>query len=164
MSSYSEYLSRSQQRLTKYVDTRPHRSAGHQTEILKRVAASTKLELTTTNSICASTTDFNSQPNQKVISGGHSVQDTSSVLDYNAGQAVAQGLLPANAKASQITSVCYSRTQAPEFNDKLAADPQLALKQAAKNALRNCCQTCKKVVFASGCACTGSKAFKTTAS
>jgi hypothetical protein len=40
MSSYSEYLSRKMQKTQKFVDTRPHRDAGHQTEIVKRLAAS----------------------------------------------------------------------------------------------------------------------------
>jgi len=60
--------------------------------------------------------------------------------------------------------VCYSSTTIPELNDKLAADTQLAAKQAEKNAYQRGyatanCPTCggiygpTKVQFASGCNC-----------
>lgn len=38
MSSYSEWLGRKMQNERKYLDTRPHRDAGHHTEVLKRQA------------------------------------------------------------------------------------------------------------------------------
>ena len=44
MSSYSEYLGRMKQRMVTITDTRPHRDAGHQTEIVRRLAASGNLE------------------------------------------------------------------------------------------------------------------------
>lgn len=38
MPSYSEWLGRHLQNQKKFLDTRPHRDAGHQTEIVKRDA------------------------------------------------------------------------------------------------------------------------------
>ena len=87
---------------------------------------------------------------------------TSRYVEYKTGQAVAQAELPANAKASQImnTMPCLSTTTLPELNDKLAADAELSKIQAARQTYgngyySNCCPNCKKVLFASGCNCTG---------
>lgn len=164
MSSYSEYLSRQQQRLQKFVDTRPHRDAGHQTEIVKRRAAAAVLE--TPVAVGSGNYTLNAPTTRKVngsefgyrlnYAGGHQVQDTSLFEAFEAGQAVAQSELPRNAKASQIREVCYSSSVVPEYNDRLAADPQLAAVQAARNAyLRgNCCTVCgKPPTLASGCNC-----------
>lgn len=160
MSSYSEYLGRLKQRLPKVQDTRPHRDAGHQTEIVKRLAASgVQEQLTTTYSgnlvLDAASTRVNAP-----IKGGHSVQDTAVYNEYTAGQAVAQSSTPANAKPSQITPVCYSSTVVPEYNDRLAADAQLAAVQSAKNQFQrgwntaSCCLVCgKPPVFDGGCEC-----------
>jgi len=94
------------------------------------------------------------------FSGGHSVQDTAMYNEYTAGQAVAQGALPRHAKTSQITPVCYSSTVVPEWNDRLAADAQLAAVQASKNQFArgyntaSCCLVCgKPPVFDGGCEC-----------
>lgn len=80
--------------------------------------------------------------------------------EYTAGQAVAQGAMPQNAKTSQITPVCYSSSVVPEINDRLAADAQLSLVQAAKNQYARgyntaaCCLVCgKPPVFDGGCEC-----------
>jgi len=160
MSSYSEYLGRLKQRLPKVQDTRPHRDAGHQTEIVKRLAASGVLEtlrpaVSGNMVLNAPSTRVNS-----VIKPSHRVQDTALFNEYTAGQAVAQGALPRNAKASQITPVCYSSTVVPEINDRLAADSQLSAIQAAKNQYQrgyntaSCCQVCgKPPVFDGGCEC-----------
>jgi primosomal protein N' len=79
--------------------------------------------------------------------------------EYVAGQSVAQGQR-ANTKASQITNTmpCLSSSQLPEINDRLAADAQLSLIQAArqnygKGYATNCCQNCKKVLVADSCNC-----------
>jgi hypothetical protein len=65
-----------------------------------------------------------------------------------------------NAKAPQISLVCYSSSTMPDYNDRLAADTQLAAVQAAKNAYQRgwssaaCCQVCgKPPQFDSGCQC-----------
>ena len=160
MSSYSEYLNRLKQRLPKVQDTRPHRDAGHQTEIVKRLAASGVLE---TLSPAMSGNMVLNAPSTQVnspIKTSHSVQDTAMYNEYTAGQAVAQSSLPRNAKASQITPVCYSSTVVPEYNDRLAADSQLAAVQAAKNQFQrgwntaSCCLVCgKPPVFDRGCEC-----------
>jgi hypothetical protein len=160
MSSYSEYLGRLKQRLPKVQDTRPHRDAGHQTEIVKRLAASGVLE---TWSPAVSGNLVLNGPSTQVnspIKPSHSVQDTALYNEYTAGQAVAQGALPRNAKTSQITPVCYSSTVVPEYNDRLAADSQLAAVQAAKNQFQrgwntaSCCLVCgKPPVFDGGCQC-----------
>lgn len=160
MSSYSEYLGRLKQRLPKVQDTRPHRDAGHHTEIVKRIAASGVLE--TLSPAVSGNMMLNAPSTQvnSVIKPSHSVQDTALFNEYTAGQAVAQSALPANAKTSQITPVCYSTTAMPELNDRLAADVQLSAIQASKNqyargyTTASCCLVCgKPPVFDSGCEC-----------
>jgi hypothetical protein len=167
MSSYSEYLNRQKQRLPKILDTRPHRDAGHHTEIVKRLAASGVLETATAVGSCVAVLD--APTTQKSLtgengfrqnySGGHSVQDTSTYNAYTAGQAVAQSA-KADTKTSQISLVCYSSTAVPEINDRLAADRQLAAVQLAKNQYARgystsaCCDVCgKPPTYASGCNC-----------
>ena len=154
MSSYSEYLSRQQQRLQKFVDTRPHRDAGHQTEIVKRRAAAAVLESTNPARAGVVVLDGPSTRVNSFYAKAHFVQDASAFAGFEAGQALAQS--EKTSKASQIQEVCYSSTTVPEYNDRLAADPQLAAVQAARNAyLRgNCCTVCgKPPTLASGCNC-----------
>lgn len=160
MSSYSEYLSRKMQRTPKVLDTRPHRDAGHQTEIVKRLAAAGVQEQKTTTLSGNLVLDGPSTRVNAPIKGGHSVQDTSRYADYVAGQAVAQSAMAVNAKAPQISQVCYSSTTMPDYNDRLAADAQLAAAQAAKNTYARgwntaaCCTVCgKPPQFKGGCAC-----------
>lgn len=160
MSSYSEYLARKMQRTPQILDTRPHRDAGHQTEIVKRLAASAVQEQKTTTYsgnlvLNAASTQVNAP-----IKGGHSVQDAAVYASYVAGQAVAQSERAMNAKPSQITLPCYSSSAMPDINDRLAADPQLAAVQAAKNAYGRgwttaaCCMVCgEPPVFVGGCQC-----------
>ena len=161
MSSYSEYLGRLKQRLPQYIDTRPHRDAGHQTEVVKRLAASGKLE--TPTAVFSGNHVLNA-PSTRVdapYKGGHKVQDAEAYVLYTAGQAVAEGALAVNAKPSQIQAVCYSSTAVPEINDRLAADSQLAAVQAAKNTYgrgwntSSCCQVCgKPSQYTTACPCT----------
>ena len=160
MSSYSEYLGRQKQRLQIYTDTRPHRDAGHQTEIVKRLAASGVQESKTPAPAGVLVLDGPSTQVRSFYAKAHSVQDTAIFNEYTAGQAVAQSSTPANTKASQILAVCYSSAVVPELNDRLAADPQLAAIQAAKNTYQrgwntaSCCLVCgKPPVFDSGCQC-----------
>ncbi len=158
MSSYSEYLSRQQQRLQKVVDTRPHRDAGHHTEVVKRLAASGVQE--SLNPASAGVTVLNGPSTrvQSFYAKAHTVQDTSVYNAYTAGQAVAQS--EKTPKESQISQVCYSSTVVPEYNDRLAADAQLSAIQDAKNKYARgystaaCCQVCgKPPALASGCSC-----------
>lgn len=156
MSSYSEYLSRQQQRLQKFRDTRPHLDASHHTTNVKRLAAGQVLEQWNPASACVTVLDGPSTRVQSRYAQAHQVQDASAFTEYNAGQEYAQFRRPENRKAPQIREVCYSSTVVPEYNDRLAADPQLAAVQAARNAyLRgNCCTVCgKPPTLASGCAC-----------
>jgi hypothetical protein len=160
MSSYSEYLSRKMQRTPKILDTRPHRDAGHQTEIVKRLAASGVQELKTTTVSGNVVLDGPSTRVNSMIKGGHSVQDTTVYTEYTAGQAVAQSAMPVNAKTSQITLPCYTSAAMPDFNDRLAADAQLARVQDAKNAYArgwataSCCKVCgEPPQFKGGCQC-----------
>lgn len=154
MSSYSEYLSRKMQRTQKFLDTRPHRDAGHQTEIIKRLAASgvqeNKTPVPSGNMMLnAPSTQVNAP-----YKTAHTVQDQSIYNEYTAGQAVAQSSKPTNAKASQIEQICYSSTTIPEYNDLLASDTQLALKQEAKNNIRNCCRLCgEPIQYTTACPC-----------
>ena len=160
MSSYSEYLGRMQQRLPSIQDTRPHRDAGHQTEIVKRLAASGVQDSKRPASACVLVLDGPTTRVNSRYAKAHTVQDQSIYNEFTAGQAVAQSHLPRNAKTPQISNVCYSSTTIPEYNDLLRTDAQAALKQAAKNAYQRgystaaCCQVCgKPPVFAKGCAC-----------
>ena len=153
MSSYSEYLGRMQQRL-------PNIDAGHQTEIVKRLAASGVQESKTPTSSCVLVLDGPTTRVNSRYAKAHTVQDQSTYNEFTAGQAVAQSELRINAKTSQISNVCYSSTTIPEYNDLLRTDTQAALKQAAKNAYQNgystaaCCQVCgKPPALSSGCAC-----------
>jgi len=161
MSSYSEYLGRYQQRMVTITDTRPHRDAGHQTEIVKRLAASGNLETRVASTACAIVLNAPSTASSSgyLHGGGHKVQDAPMYAEYIAGQSVAQGDR-ANTKASQITNTapCLSSSQLPEINDRLAADAQLSLIQAARQNYgngyaNNCCPNCKKVVLAGSCNC-----------
>ena len=155
MSSYSEYLSRKMQKTQKFLDTRPHRDAGHQTEIVKRLAASAVQESKTPvysgNMMLNAPSTRVDAPYKKA----HSVQDISQYSDYTSGQAVAQSSTLVNTKAAQISLTCYSSAAMPEYNDLLASDTQLALKQAAKNNLNNCCRLCgEPAQYTTACPCT----------
>ena len=162
MSSYSEYLNRYKQRMVTITDTRPHRDAGHQTEIVRRLAASGNLETRVAATACARVLNAPSTLSESgfLHGGGHTVMDAPMYAEYTAGQAVAQGELRVNAKTSQITNTmpCLSSAQLPEINDKLFADDELSKIQAARQMYgngyaNNCCPNCKKVLFASGCNC-----------
>jgi hypothetical protein len=160
MSSYSEYLGRMKQRLAKVQDTRPHRDAGHQTEIVKRLAASGVQESKTPASAGVLVLNGPSTQVKSFYAKAHTVQDTAVYNEYTAGQAVAQSAEPQNAKTSQIQPVCYSSSVMPEINDRLAADAQLARVQAAKNIYQRgwntaaCCLVCgEPPQFKGGCAC-----------
>jgi len=161
MSSYSEYLGRMKQRMVTITDTRPHRDAGHQTEIVKRLAASGNLETRVASTACAIVLNAPStaSPAGYLHGGGHKVQDAPMYTEYVAGQSVAKEAR-ANTKASQITNTapCLSSSQLPEINDRLAADAQLSLIQAARQNYgngyaNNCCPNCKKVLLADSCNC-----------
>jgi hypothetical protein len=123
------------QRMVTITDTRPRRDAGHQTEIVKRLAASGNLETRVASTACAVVLNAPSTatPSTCLHGGGHTVQDTAIYSEYAAGQTLAQATR-ANTKASQITNTapCLSSSQLPEINDRLAADAQLSLIQAAR--------------------------------
>lgn len=140
------------QRTQQFLDTRPHRDAGHQTEIVKRLAASGVQESKTPASAGVLVLDGPSTQVKSFYAKAHTVQDQSTYNDYTAGQAVAQSAK--TPKAPQIEQVCYSSTTMPDFNDKLRIYPQEALKQAAKNSLHNCCRLCgEPVQYTTSCPC-----------
>jgi hypothetical protein len=160
MSSYSEYLGRMKQRLPSFQDTRAHRDAGHQTEIVKRLAASGVQE--SLNPVPSGNMMLNAPSTRvnSVYKKAHTVQDTAVYNEYTAGQAVAQSSTRANTKAAQIQDTCYTSTTVPEFNDRLRTDSQLALVQAAKNAYARgyssaaCCIVCgKPAQYTTSCPC-----------
>jgi hypothetical protein len=134
MSSYSEYLGRMKQRMQTVKDTRPHRDAGHQTEIVKRIAASGVLDSKTPKSAGVMVLNGPSTRINSYYGKAHSVQDAAIYADYVSGQAVAQSEMRVNAKTPQINVTCYSSTAIPEYNDKLRTDSSLATIQAAKTA------------------------------
>jgi hypothetical protein len=153
MSSYSEYLSRKMQRTQQFLDTRPHRDAGHQTEIVKRLAAAAVQESKTPRTAGVLVLNGPSTQVKSFYAKAHSVQDQSTYNDYTAGQAVAQSA-KSDTKASQIQQVCYSSDVMPDYNDLLDTYPQLAAKQAAKNNLNNCCRLCgEPAQYTTACPC-----------
>lgn len=141
-------------RLPNIVDTRPHRDAGHQTEIVKRLAASGVQESKNPASAGVLVLNGPSTQVQSFYAKAHTVQDTAVYNEFSAGQAVAQGALPVNAKTPQIQNVCYSADVIREKQDTLRLYPQEALKQAAKNNVRNCCQLCgEPIQYTTSCNC-----------
>ena len=147
-------------------DTRPHRDAGHQTEIVKRLAASGNLETAVAKTACALVLNAPSTRGESgyLHGGGHTVQDAPMYTEYAAGQALARAELPMNAKTSQITNTmpCLSAAQLPEINDKMAADPTgfgaiYNAKQLQGKGYNTCltCGATRNPQFASGCNCTG---------
>lgn len=156
MSSYSEYLSRKMQRTQQFLDTRPHRDAGHQTEVIKRLAASAVQESKTPARAGVLVLDGPSTRVNSFYAKAHTVQDTSVYNDYTAGQAVAQSEKPVNAKASQISQVCYSASVMPDFNDTLRLNAGEAAKQLLKNQglKKTCCTVCgEPVQYTTACPC-----------
>lgn len=164
MSSYSEYLNRHKQRLTKIVDTRPHRDAGHQTEIIRMQAAAGNYETVVPQTACVLVLDAPSTASaaSRLYGGGHTVQDASLFVAYAGGGAVANGAMLKNAKASQITLPCYTSAMIPELQDMLAGtalvgnvDRTVYAKRQGYNTTPNgnCCLVCKRVEFAAPCSC-----------
>jgi len=164
MSSYSEYLGRYKQRMVTITDTRPRRDAGHQTEIVKRLAASGNLETAVAKTACVLVLNTPSTRSAAGFNhgGGHNVQDAPMYAEYTAGQAVAQGALAKNAKAAAITNTmpCLSSAQLPEINDKIAADPTgfgaiYNAKQLGGKGYNSCltCGATYKAQFVAGCNC-----------
>jgi hypothetical protein len=171
MSSCSEYLNRMKQRLPNIVDTRPHRDASHQTEIVRMLAASGNYETVVPKTACTVVLNNPSTASSAntVYGGGHNVQDASAFLAFQGGGAIANGAIRANAKTSQITTTCYTSATVPELQDMLAGtalvgkiDPAVyAIQQGHKTTPRNgkCCLTCKRTSLAPTCtACAGALA------
>lgn len=167
MSSYSEYLNRFKQRLPNIVDTRPHRDASHQTEIVRMLAASGNYETVVPKTACTVVlnTPSTASSANTVYGGGHNVQDMSAFVAYKAGAALAGAEMRVNAKASQITKTCYTSAMIPELQDQLAGTALIgsvdrtvyANRQGYKTTANgNCCPTCKRVEFSATCsACAG---------
>jgi hypothetical protein len=159
--SCSEYLGRQKQRMTQILDVRPHRDAGHQTEIIRRLAASGNFETAVVPPACTTTLNMTAvmPASQFYSGGGHQVRDAAHRTEYIGGQAVAMSSSARNAKVGPqlVREGCMTNATLPEINDKLAADANLSRIQAEKNArargYATCCQTCKKVVFANTCSC-----------
>ena len=159
--SCSEYLGRQKQRMTQILDVRPHRDAGHQTEIVRRLAASGNFETAVVRPVCTTTLNMTATmpASQFYSGGGHQVRDAQHRTEFIGGQAVAMSSSARNAKVGPqlIREGCMTRSTLHEVNDKLAADANLSRIQAEKNArargYTTCCETCKKVVFAGACAC-----------
>lgn len=145
------------QRTQQFLDTRPHRDAGHQTEIIKRLAASAVQESKTPARAGVIVLDGPSTQVRSFYAKAHTVQDTSVYNAYTAGQAVAQSEKPVNTKASQISQVCYSSTVMPDFNDTLRLNTSESAKQLLKNQALNktCCRLCgEPIQYTTACPCT----------
>jgi len=126
MSSYSEWLGRKLQNEKKYLDTRPHRDAGHQTEVVKR-AATVRLDRRPT---------------------GQRVVEASLFTDYVGGLEYSAAAR-ANTKAPQISPVCTTVAEPPppKYTN------QAVLKGLGKAKLANCCVTCGVSNDAGPCPC-----------
>lgn len=141
-------------RLPQIVDTRPHRDAGHQTEIVKRLAASAVQESKTPASAGVMVLNGPSTQVRSFYAKAHTVQDTELFHAFEAGQAVAQSERIVNRKTPQISQTCYSSNVIREKQDTLRIYPQEALKQAAINNLNNCCRLCgEPVQYTTACPC-----------
>lgn len=144
------------QRTQKFLDTRPHRDAGHQTEVVKRLAASAVQESKTPARAGVLVLDGPSTRVNSFYAKAHTVQDTAVYNAYTAGQAVAQSEKPVNAKTPQISQVCYSASVMPDFNDTLRLNSDEAAKQLLKNQGLNrlCCRLCgEPVQYTTSCPC-----------
>lgn len=130
MSSYSEWLGRKLQNEKKYLDTRPHRDAGHHTEVVKRLAVATLAERPT----------------------GKPVVEASTYTDYVGGVGLRTGTA-ANTKAPQITQVCASVNGVDNRYPSPAYTNRAVLAGLGKAKLANCCVTCGVVLSADRCGC-----------
>ena len=121
MSSYSEWLGRKMQNEKKYLDTRPHRDAGHHTEVVKRLAVATLAERPT----------------------GKPVVEASTYTDFVGGVGL-RTATRANTKAPQIEQTCVS-VQGVETRYPLPSyTNQAVLKGLGKAKIANCCSGCGK--------------------
>ena len=130
MSSYSEWLGRKMQNERKFLDTRPHRDAGHHTEVVKRLAVAT----------------LGRRPT------GKPVVEASTYTDFVGGADV-RAATAANTKAPQITMVCTTvsgeatRARLPPYTNPVV------LRGLGRSTLANCCVTCGVVQGADPCVC-----------
>jgi hypothetical protein len=149
MSSYSEYLGRLKQRIPNYIDTRPRRDAGHQTEVVKRLAAATVQE--SLNPAVSGNLVLNAPSTRLTTKWNgvrHVVKDTSLYNEYTSGQAVAQ----VTQKPAQIVATCCVT---PEINARMAADSEYAKIVKARQGVRaDCCSLCGETYGAAVCGCT----------
>lgn len=177
--SCSEYLTRQQLRLPKYIDTRPRMTCGQMTEI-KRQQASAVYEQFLPATACTSTLNAPSTvpARSMTIARGHSVKDASAYVSHASANAVSVtwNTKPVTNGVSQIQATCYgpianingsgqSIEQIREINDTIklstllpTTDPNYRKEDIvykARQSINNCCQMCGKVNFASACACTG---------
>lgn len=128
MSSYSEWLGRHLQNQQKFLDTRPRRDAGHQTEVVKRQA----------------TVRIDRRPT------GLRVMPASGFTDYIGGVQYRTGQGAQN-KTAQLAQVCASVAEPPLRNEILYPE---VLKGLGRSKLANCCVTCGPTSDATNCPCT----------
>lgn len=126
MPSYSEWLGRKMQNEQKFLDTRPHRDAGHHTEVVKRLAVAT----------------LGRRPT------GKPVVEASTYTDFVGGADV-RAATRANTKPPQLTMVCtpVAEPPPPAYTN---AD---VLRGLGKAKLANCCVTCGVTQDAGPCPC-----------
>lgn len=126
MPSYSEWLGRKLQNQQKFLDTRPHRDAGHHTEVVKR------------NAIAV----LGKRPT------GKPVVEASTFTDYVGGSEYRQGTA-ANTKTPQISQTCTVVREPPPPPYTNAS----VLKGLGRSTLANCCVTCGATNGAGPCPC-----------
>lgn len=129
MPSYSEWLGRQLQREQKFLDTRPHRTASHHTEVIKRAA----------------TAVIDRRPT------GLKVLPASAFTDYRGGVAfrTAERAAPSPASSAQLTIRCATVAEPPP---PVYTNPRV-LEGLGKAKLANCCVTCGVTNDAGPCPC-----------
>lgn len=126
MPSYSEWLGRKLQNEQKYLDTRPHRTAAHHTEVIKRGAVAV----------------LDTRPT------GKPVVEASTYSDYVGGVAL-RTATQANTKPPQLLQVCTTVAEPPPPKYTNTA----ILAGLGKAPLANCCVTCGVTALAGPCPC-----------
>lgn len=126
MPSYSEWLGRKLQNEQKFLDTRPHRTAAHHTEVIKRSAVAV----------------LDRRPT------GKPVVEASTFTDYRGGFELRQAER-ANTKAPQISQTCTTVAEPPPPK---YTNPAVLI-GLGKAPLANCCVTCGVSTLAGPCPC-----------
>lgn len=112
--------------MEKIVDTVPRRTASHQTEVVKRLAASVVQESLAPASSCRSVIAPRQIGSERLFAKAHEVKDPSLYEAYTGGQAIAEST-KANTKANRISGFCYNIAE-PAPLPKMPSCPQTPMR------------------------------------